>query len=92
MQRPPWERRGLKLPQERKKRRHLLKAKMQRKKGKNKFAYHVFITTESRVCELPSVNCPLINKYIKLKAAMFLLRVLLLGLSVFEDAADICNQ
>lgn len=42
MQRPLWERRGLKLRQERKKRRHQSKAKMQKRKGKNKF--NMFLT------------------------------------------------
>lgn len=39
MQRPHWEKRGLRLPRERKKKKPQLKAKMQRRKGKNKFVW-----------------------------------------------------
>lgn len=107
MQKPPWERRGLKLPQERKKKRHRLKAKMQRRKGKNKFV-NMFLSQLNvvkyllkLVSELPSEDCPfysLQNILIQLKAViLFSLCVLLLiGTAgyIFDDETKMvisCN-
>ena len=42
MQRPPWEKKELKLLLERKRKMHQFKAKMQRRKGKNRFLFQVF--------------------------------------------------
>lgn len=57
MQRPLWERKELKLPQERKKKRQQLKAKMQRRKGKNKFIFKPFTLIFLKLtCEFVSVE------------------------------------